>query len=37
MCFDDEEIVCKSFAKSLHALMQDNACVLPGQVSAVED
>lgn len=31
--FDDEELVCNSFAKALHALMQDNPLPLPGQTT----
>lgn len=37
LCFDDEEIVCNSFAKAIHALMQDNSLPLPGQEAGASE
>lgn len=31
MDFDDEELVCRRFARALHAFMKDNPVGMPGQ------
>jgi hypothetical protein len=34
LSFEDEELVCTSFARALHAMMQNNPFPLPGQASS---